>query len=327
MSPPANSSIQQVLDRFPNAKISVTPTPIYKLPRLSSHLGCNIYIMREDLTGFAIGGNKNRKLDYLIGDALLKNADTLITTKASSFSRNAAAAGKVFGFEVHVLLVGDESEQNTNSQALFHQFETNLHYASKTPPEAITTEYDRIISDLRNQRKVVYELHPGGSDSIGSLGYINAFDQIVQYSKNSGVHFKKIIHSTGSTATQVGLLLGQCVSAYETTIIGMAASQKANVQNERIHQLALATAKMLEIQFDESKIIVDDRFVGPGYAIQSEEGKNATSMFALLEGVLLDDVYTGKAAAGLIYYAKNEMFSKNENVLFIHTGGNSGLFY
>jgi len=283
--------------------------------------------MREDLTGFAIGGNKNRKLDYLIGDALLKNADTLITTKASSFSRNAAAAGKVFGFEVHVLLVGNESEQNINSQALFHQFGTILHYASINSPEAITAEYNRIIGDLRSHEKVVYELHPGGSDSIGSLGYINAFDQIIQYSKSSGIHFNKIIHSTGSTATQVGLLLGQCISEYDTTIIGMAASQKANVQNERIRELALATAQMLAIPFDDSKIVVDDSFIGPGYAIQSEEGENATSMFALQEGVLLDSVYTGKAAAGLIYYAMNEMISENENVLFIHTGGNSGLFY
>ena len=321
------NSIQRILERFPNAKISITPTPIYQLSRLSSHLGCNIYIMREDLTGFAIGGNKNRKLDYLIGDALLKNADALITTKASSFSRNAAAAGKVFGFEVHVLLVGDESEQNTNSQALFHQFGTILHFASINSPEAITAEYDRIISDLRNNEKVVYELHPGGSDSIGSLGYINAFDKIIQYSKNSGIHFNKIIHSTGSTATQVGLLLGQCISEYDTTIIGMAASQKASIQIERIRQLALATAQMLEIPFDDSRIVVDDRFVGPGYAIQSEEGENATNMFALLEGVLLDSVYTGKAAAGLIDYAMNEVFDENENVLFIHTGGNSGLFY
>lgn len=320
-------SIQQILNKYPNAKISITPTPIYKLSRLSSHVGCNIYIMREDLTGFAIGGNKNRKLDYLIGDALRKNADALITTKASSFSRNAAAAGKVFGFEVHVLLVGNESEQNTNSQALFHQFETILHYASRNSPEDITAEYDRIVGDLRNQEKAVYELHSGGSDSIGSLGYINAFDQIVQYSKNSGIHFNKIIHSTGSTATQVGLLLGQCISQYDTTIIGMAASQKANVQGERVRELALTTAQMLEIPFDNSKIVVDDRFIGPGYAIQSEEGESATSMFALQEGVLLDSVYTGKAAAGLIYYAANEMIGENENVLFIHTGGNAGLFY
>ena len=110
----------------------------------------------------------------------------------------------------------------------------------------------------------------------------------MQYSKNSGIHFNKIIHSTGSTATQVGLLLGQSIGAYDATIIGMAASQKAGVQKERIRQLAATTAQMLEIPFDDSRIVVDDGFIGPGYAIKSEEGENAATMFALLEGVLLD---------------------------------------
>jgi L-cysteate sulfo-lyase len=283
--------------------------------------------MREDLTGFAIGGNKNRKLDYLIGDAMDKKANTLITQKASSFSRNAAAAGKVFGFEVHVLLVDGESKQNSASQALFKQFETILHYVPETDEEALTAEYNRVVNELKTQGKTVYELHPGGSDSIGALGYVNAFSEIVQYSQNSSVHFNRIIHSTGSTATQVGLLLGQCISEYDTTIIGMAASQRNDVQCERIRELALLTSQMLGIQFDESKIVVDDRFIGPGYAIPSKDGKKAAKMFAVMEGVLLDDVYTGKAAAGLVHYAMNNMFRKDDNVLFIHTGGNAGLFY
>jgi 1-aminocyclopropane-1-carboxylate deaminase/D-cysteine desulfhydrase-like pyridoxal-dependent ACC family enzyme len=323
----STNSIQEVLNRFHNAKLSLTPTPIYQLSRLSSHVGRNIYIMRDDLTGFAIGGNKVRKLDYLIGDAMARGADTLITTSSSSFSRNMAAAGKVFGFEVHVILVGDESEQNSASQALFEQFETVLYYVPNTGQEALTTEYDRIIGKLKKQGKVVYEMHPGGSDSIGTLGYINAFDQILQYSHSSGIHFDNIIHSTGSAATQAGLLLGQCISEYDSTIIGMAASQKAGVQFERVRKLALSTAHMLEIQFDESRIVVEDGFIGPGYAIQSEEGRKAAKLFAVMEGVLLDDVYTAKAAAGLIHYAMNEKFGEDENVLFVHTGGNSGLFY
>jgi L-cysteate sulfo-lyase len=320
-------SIQQVLAEFPNANISITPTPIYKLSRLSSRLGSNIYIMREDLTGFAIGGNKNRKLDFLIGDAVRKNADTLITMKASSFSRNAAAAGKVFGFEVHVILAGTESEQNLHSQALFHQFETVLHYAQSGSPEAIAVKYESILGDLRDRNRVVYQLHPGGSDSIGALGYINAFDQIVQYTRQTGVHFDRIVHSTGSTATQVGLLLGQSISAYDTVIVGMAASQRASVQCERVRELATTTADLLEVSFDDSEIVVDDRFIGPGYAIDSEEGRHAAKLFAVLEGVLLDSVYTSKAAAGLIQDATDQEFGENENVLFIHTGGNSGLFY
>lgn len=321
------NSIQNVLKKFPNVQISMNPTPIYKLSRLSSHLGYNIYIMREDLTGFNIGGNKIRKLDFLIGDALAQKADTLITVKASSFSRNAAAAGKVFGFEVHVVLIGEESEQNSLSQALFRQYETILHYIPKNKDNDLIEELDKIVDVLRDQGKVVYELHPGGSDTIGSLGYINVFDQIVHYSDQSGVHFNKIIHSTGSTATAVGLILGQCISEYDTINIGMAVSQRKEIQYKRIYDLTLETARMLDIQFDQSKIVVEDKFIGPGYAVPSEEGREAAKMFAHLEGILLDEVYTAKAAAGLIYYAMNNIFLKEENILFIHSGGNSGLYY
>ena len=173
----------------------------------------------------------------------------------------------------------------------------------------------------------MYELHPGGSDSIGALGYINAFDEIVHYSQCSGVHFNTVVHSTDSTATQAGLVLGQCISAYDTSVIGMAASQKTELQVERVRELASSTARMLDIQYDETKVVVDDRFIGPGYAIPSEAGNDAARLFAGLEGILLDDVYTAKAAAGLIDYAANGKFTAKDNTLFIHTGGNTGLYY
>ncbi len=319
--------INTELKNFPNMELSITPTPIYQLHRISKRLGCNIYIMREDLTGFCIGGNKIRKLDYLIGDAIGKGADTLITTAASSFSRNAAAAGKIFGFEVHVVLTGNKSEQNSASQALFQQFDSVLHYVEQTDEHSLKKEYGRIVSELSNQGKKIYHLHPGGSDAIGSLGYINAFNQIVQYSQDKGTHFNKIIHSSGSTATQVGLLLGQSISEYDVTIIGIAASQKSKIQTQRVYKLAQSTSQMLGIQFDKSKIVVDDNFMGSGYAIPSKEAELAVKMFASTEGVLLDDIYSGKAAAGLIHYAENGMFNEGDNILFIHTGGNSGLFY
>jgi len=323
----STASIQNVLRAFPNAELSLSPSPIHKLSRLSAHLGRDIYIMREDLTGFAIGGNKVRKLDYLIGDAVTAGADTLITSKASSFSRNAAAAGKVFGLEVHVLMVGSESQQNSASQALFNQFDTVLHYVTESGEAALATEYERVVADLKNQGKTVYELHPGGSDSIGALGYINAFDEIVHYSQSSGIHFNTVIHSTGSTATQAGLVLGQCISGYGTSVIGMAASQKKDVQVERVRELASSTARMLDIHYDEAKVVVDDRFIGPGYAIPSDAGNDAARLFAVMEGILLDDVYTAKAAAGLIHYAASGKLAAQDNILFVHTGGNTGLYY
>lgn len=321
------TAIQDVLSGFTNVQLSITPTPICRLSRISSHIGHNIYIMREDLTGFAIGGNKVRKLDYLIGDAMKNNANTLVTTKATSFSRNAAAAGKAFGFEVHVVVLGAESDQNCASQALFKQVGAVLHYVKKNDENELAETYNKVIDELKDQGKTVYELHPGGSDTIGSLGYINAFDQIVLYSKIAGVHFNKVIHSAGSTATQVGLVLGQCISEYDTTIIGISAARNSDIQHRATLDLASATANMLNIHFDASKIVVDDRFIGPGYALPSKEGEYAAELFAAMEGVLLDHVYTGKAAAALVEYASNQRFDNNENILFIHTGGSSGLFY
>lgn len=318
--------ISSLLKRYPRAKLLQTPVLIHKLPRLSSYLGYRIYVLREDLTGFALGGNKTRKLDYLVGDAVSKKADTLVTMKATSFSRNAAAAGRVCGLDVHVVLAGGESEQNPASQAFFKQYCAKLHYVAGNRTEAVPDVYNHLVESLKGQGKVVYELHPGGSDSIGTLGYLHAFDQILDYSHRSGVRFSDIIHSSSSAGTQAGLVLGQCMSGYDTRIVGMAASREADAQSQLVQELALSTAKMLKIQLDDKKIVVDDRFLGPGYAITSEEGKKASRTFAHFEGILLDHVYTGKAAAGLLHYATNRTF-QGDTVLFVHTGGNSGLFY
>ncbi len=174
-----------------------------------------------------------------------------------------------------------------------------------------------------------------GKNKIGSILELINFhgieirfgDQIVHFSQSSGVHFSTIIHSTGSTATQAGLVLGQCISDYDTTVIGMAASQRKAIQVERVRELASATAHMLDMQFDAAKIVVDDAFIGPGYALQSEAGNAAARLFACTEGILLDNVYTAKAAAGLIHYATSGKFGAEDSTLFIHTGGNTGLYY
>jgi D-cysteine desulfhydrase len=320
-----NDLIPNLLEKYPRANLLQAPAIIHKLPRLSSRVGHDIYILRDDLTGFALGGNKTRKVDYLVGDAVAKKADTLVTMKATSFSRNAAAAARACGLDLHVVVAGTESEQNPASQALFRQCDTKLHYVPEGE-SALPNACSRLVASLKTQGKAVYELHPGGSDSIGALGYVHAFHEILHFSHRSGVHFSRIIHSSSSAGTQAGLVLGQCISAYDTSILGVSASLKADAQSERVRKLSSSTAQMLGVQLDETKILVDDRFIGPGYAIPSEEGNNAVKLFAALEGILLDQVYTGKAAAALLHYAANRLF-EGDSVLFIHTGGNAGLFY
>lgn len=320
------SSIESLLRNFKNANLSLTPTPIYKLTRLSPYLGHNIYVMRDDQTGFALGGNKVRKLDYLIGDALNKKSTTLITSGSSSFSRNAAAAGATFGLDLHVFIFGKEDEQNKASRSYFEIFGTKLHFIPRDKKETLPDEQAKLKKKLEKEGQIIYELHPGGSDEIGTLSYVKAFEQIVRYSSETNIRFNKIIHTTGSTATQAGLVLGQCISGYETTIIGMAISQKTDYQKMKVRMLAKSTAKMHGFPYDEGKVIVDDGFIGAGYPIPSKEGHDAIKLFATKEGILLAEAYTAKSAAGLIHYAKNGMFAKDDNILFIHTGGNSGLY-
>lgn len=319
-------SLPELLQPYPRAGLIQTPAIIHKLPRLSARAGCDLYILRDDLTGFGLGGNKTRKLDFLVGDALARKADTLVTIKATSFSRNAAAAASAHGLAFHVVLPGGEADQNPLSQAFFQQLGANLHYAPKEPENALQEAYEGLVKSLKAQGKAVYELHPGGSDAIGALAYVHAFQQILDYSEATGVQFGDILLSTGSTGTQAGLVVGQGHTGYPTRITGVIASLTAEAQTQRISSLVSATAGMLGTRWDEGRIRVDDRFIGPGYAVPSEEGKKAARLFATLEGVLLDDVYTGKAAAALLHYAaKGEC--AGGSALFIHTGGNAGLFY
>lgn len=318
-------SIPDLLEKYPRANLLQTPAIIHKLPRLSSRLGHDIYVLRDDLTGFGLGGNKTRKVDYLFGDALAKNATTVATTRATSFSRNAAAAAAACGLDLHVVLPGTESEQNPLSQALFMQWGAELHYEPQGE-NALAGCLEQVVASLNAQGKAVYVMHPGGSNAIGALSYVSAFHEILDFSHRSGIHFSYIIHSTSSAGTQAGLVVGQCISSYETQIIGISASLKASAQFEKVRELAWSTAQMIGTTIDQTKIIVDENFVGPGYALPSKEGANAAKLFARLEGILLDPVYTGKAAAALLGYSESGRF-KTGNVLFIHTGGNAGVYY
>jgi len=317
--------ISVLIEKIPRANLIQVPAIIHKLPRLSSHLGQDIYVLREDLTGFALGGNKTRKVDYLFGDALAQKATTVVTMRATSFSRNAAAAAAACGIEFHVVLPGIELEQNPLSQALFMQWGAKIHYEPEGV-NALADRQERVVESLKAQGMDIYVMHPGGSNSIGALSYVKAFQEILDFSYRSGIYFSHIIHSTSSAGTQAGLVVGQCIGRYETKIIGISAALNASVQSERVRELAFSTSQLIGTSVDRAKIIVDDGFIGPGYAQASKEGEKASKLFARLEGILLDPVYTGKAVAALLDYSKSGKL-KNGTVLFIHTGGNAGVYY
>lgn len=318
-------SIANRLLKHPRAGLIRFPVIIHRLHHLSSKLGLEIHVMRDDLTGFGIGGNKTRKVDFLFGDAIACGATTLATIKSTSFSLNAAAAASACGLEFHVILPGAESDQNPMSQELFARWNAQLHYevAGETP---LAQRLEALAALLQEQGDDIYVLHPGGSDSIGALSYVSVLDEICDYSERTGVHFSHLLHSSSSAGTQAGLVVGQCIAGLEAQVIGISASRSAAGQSRLVHDLADSTARLLGTSVDPEKILVDDRFVGPGYAVNSKEGEAAAHVFAEQEGILLDPVYTGKAAAALLRYARNGTFG-NGPVLFIHTGGNAGLYY
>jgi len=318
-------TISECLAVHQRANLIQIPALIHRLPRLSSRLRYEIYVLRDDLTGFGLGGNKTRKVDFLIGDALALKATTMVTIKATSFSRNAAAGAAACGLNFHVVLPGNESDQNPLSQSIFAKWGAKLYYEIGDQA-ALENRRDSVVASLRAQGENVYVLHPGGSDAIGALSYVSVLNEIHEFSERTGVHFSHIVHSTSSAGTQAGLVVGQSIVNYDTQVIGISASRTTSEQFEIVHELAQSTARLLGHQIDPSKIIVDDGFVGPGYAHASKEGEIASQTFVKQEGILLDPVYTGKAAAALLSYIENKRFVDGP-VLFIHTGGNAGVYY
>ena len=313
---------------FPKESFSLLPTPFHKLENISKELSINLYCKRDDLTGFAFGGNKTRKLDYLIADAKNKKSDTLIASGAvqSNFCRIAAAAGKVAGFDVHLILGGKKSETATGNLLLDHLFGSTIHFVDSSEWNDWETQANRLMYDLEHRGKKVYCLPVGGSTPIGTLGYVNAFNEILNDCKRINITIDTIIHASSSSGTQAGLIVGKSISKWNGKIIGIGAAKNKTILSEETYNLASKTGEMLSVNINKRDVIVDDSFIGGAYGIKTQESENAINLFAEREGIVLDNVYTGKGAAGLIDYAKGGLFKPKENILFLHTGGNIELF-
>mmetsp|Transcript_11819 Transcript_11819/g.27813 ORF Transcript_11819/g.27813 Transcript_11819/m.27813 type:complete len:284 (-) Transcript_11819:73-924(-) len=283
--------------------------------------------MRDDLISFGLGGNKVRKLDYLIADAKKQGATSLVVRSPSSFSRNAAAATRCHNLSLHVLSSTDKDHHNPASQAFFQSCGATLHYAQGQGPDLEASE-TRLAEELRGGGESVYRLHPGGSDGVGTLGYVAAARDIVEWSAETGVVFDVVVLATGSAATQAGLALGLSLASYPTRVLGMAISQPAEVQHRRVAALVEAAGELMHCPVDTSScVFVDDRALGQGYPIPSPESETAAERLLVEEGVVVDTVYGGKAMAGLVDMIAKEQVPRGQRILFLHTGGNGGLYY
>lgn len=312
---------------FNQVKISFKPTPLYKLNNLSTKYGVNIYCLRDDLTGFSFGGNKTRKLDFLIADAKSKDCDTLIAIGAqqSNFCRLAAAAGVTHGMEVHLVLSKNEPDDYTGNLLLNSFLDVNIHYVGDEITKKKAWELEQ---ELLKSGKKPYRMPSGGSTDIGALGYIEAFEEIMQFQKDNNISFSTIFHATGSGGTQSGLVAGQTLYDWTGDIVGISVSRDAESLTRVVDILGNQALELVgsEKRIDKKAIIIDTNYIGIKYGIPTKECEQAIIEFLKLEGIPLDYVYSGKGAAGMIDYIKKGKIPKGENILFIHTGGNVQLF-
>ena len=283
---------------FKKLNYSILPTPLHRLDNLSEHFKTNIYCKRDDMTGFAFGGNKTRKLDYLIAEAIEKGADTIVAVGAyqSNFCRITSAYGAVCGLEVWLVLGGKKPEKATANLMLDYLFGANVEEVDSYEWND-WEEQARILSkELTDKGKKVYSMPIGGSTKTGALGYIDCMKEIVEYSILEGINFESIFHATGSAGTQSGLVVGKAITYWKGRIIGIAITKDAKQIIKEVKTLTGETGKLFEVLINDADIIVDDNYIGETYGSETEDAKEAITLFAKMEGILLDNVYSGKAA-------------------------------
>jgi D-cysteine desulfhydrase family pyridoxal phosphate-dependent enzyme len=302
------------------------PTPIVLMPRLSEQLGVSIYCMREDQTGFGFGGNKIRKLEYLLHEARRLGSDTLVTcgSNQSNWCCMVAVAGAVMGMQVHLVLGGPQPQRDTGNLRLSRIVGARMQHVETTDDSVLEAASEALTRELQSRGKRPFRMIMGGSTGLGALGYAAAFGEILEFERSARLKFSCVVHATGSAGTQAGLIAGAIVHDWPGRIVGMAVSRSAAEQRQKVG--GVLEQIMAGPLIDTQRVIVDDAFAGGGYRQNTQACLDAIRTFARQEGIFLDEVYTGKAAAGLLEYARTGRFASSENVLFLHTGGSAQLF-
>jgi D-cysteine desulfhydrase family pyridoxal phosphate-dependent enzyme len=301
------------------------PTPIEALPRLSDALGGpRLLIKRDDLTGLAFGGNKTRKLEFLVAEAREQGAKILMSGGAlqSNHCRQTAAAAARFGFRCILVLTGEKPQLPSANLLLDELFGAEVVYVAerKDRDRVLQETFDRAAKEGMQPYLVPY----GGSNPTGALGYAFAMKELME--QNCRADW--IVFATSSGGTHAGLLLGQRMFAYKGKVLGISVDESEEWLKEQVSELASLTSEKLgeRIQFTPAEVLANANYCSAGYGVLTEPEREAIRLFATYEGLLLDPVYTGRAAAGMIDLIRKRFFKKNETVLFLHTGGQPALF-
>ena len=306
------------MKHFDKINLGLFPTPLYRLPNLSRELGTNVWIKRDDLCGVALGGNKVRKLEYLLHEAKEQGYDLVMTTgqAQSNHAMLTAACALRMGLDCILILKERGITARKGNQILNHLMGVEVRFMDTDSYDDIYAEMDRLAEEMGRK---VYKIPCGGSNALGSLGYIDCMEEIAR----SGEHFDHLVCACGSGGTAAGCVLGAKIHLPDTHV--MCSMVDNDPFDVIVPQLMREAAELLETDVE---IPIPDLLdmCGPGYSIPSEEGNEAIAMMMRLEGIVLDTCYTGKAFAGLIKRAREGYYKAEDNVLFIHTGGAGGLF-
>ena len=321
------------LAKFPRLHLAHLPTPLERLDNLSKTLGVDLWMKRDDCTGLSTGGNKARKLEFLIAEALEQDADIVVTHGAtqSNHARQTAAAAARTGLDCLILLEDrtgkPEPEYRTNGNVFLDE----LHGASiESRPSGLdmNAELEGVAARLRASGRKPYPIPGGGSNPTGALGYVNAAMELVSEANAAGLRIDHVVHATGSAGTQAGMVTGLAGMNSGIHLLGIGVRAPREVQERNVFQLACATAEKLGMDglVKPEHVAANCDYVGAGYGIPGADTLDAIRLTARTEGILLDPVYSGKAMAGLIDLCRRGAFAAGETIVFLHTGGSTALF-
>ena len=316
---------------LPRLKFADLPTPVHPLPRLAAALGGpRLLVKRDDQTGLAFGGNKTRKLELLVAEAQANAARSLVTAGAvqSNHCRQTAAAAARFGLDCILVLSGQEPSAASGNLLLDRLFGAELIYV---PREERDQRLKDAFQNAWDQGRRPYLVPYGGSSPTGAAAYALAVQELMEQCKRDdleGCPPDWIVFPSSSGGTQAGLVLGARLYGYTGKVLGISVDEPADVLKARVAALATATADLLaeRLKFSPDEVLVEDSYLGGGYGVLGEPEREAIRLFARNEGLLLDPVYTGRSAAGLIDLIRKGFFPRGETVLFWHTGGTVALF-
>jgi L-cysteate sulfo-lyase len=322
------------LARFPRIRFAHLPTPLEYLPNLSKALGGpEIWIKRDDCTGMSTGGNKTRKLEFLLAEAREHSADIVLTQGAtqSNHARQTAACSAKMRIDCHILLEDrtgktDHDYADSGNVLLDYLHGATVERCAANPD--MNAELAKVAARLESEGRRPYLIPGGGSNPTGALGYVNAAMELIGQANDKSLRIDHVVHATGSAGTQAGLIAGLAGTRSGVPLLGIGVRAPRDKQEENVFKLACATAELCGTPgaVRREDVVANSDYVGKGYGFSTPGSLDAIQMLARLEGILLDPVYTGKGMAGFIDLIGKGLFKKGQNVVFVHTGGSVGLF-